>query len=106
MKHFIKKIRRKSWSNVPPKLVACIGFSIQSCTQNRPSPKFQSLSRDLILTFLNRLDYLHEIWHTCSACSWLQNVASDFLIFAWGLSYGLSKVEKKGVKSSLNFERS
>ena len=31
---------------------------------------------------LNRLDYLHEIWHTCSACSWLQNVASDFLIFA------------------------
>ena len=30
----------------------------------------------------NRLDYLHEIWHTCSACSWLQNFASDFLIFA------------------------
>ena len=23
---FYKKIRRKSWSNVPPKLVACIGF--------------------------------------------------------------------------------
>ena len=28
-----------------------------------------------------------------------------FLIFAYGLSYGLSK-SKKGVKSSLNFERS
>ena len=24
--NFYKKIRRKSWSNVPPKLVACIGF--------------------------------------------------------------------------------
>ena len=34
-----------------------------------------------------------------------RNVASDFLISAWGLSYGLSK-SKRGIKSSLNFERS
>ena len=26
LRKFYKKIRRKSWSNVPPKLVACIGF--------------------------------------------------------------------------------
>ena len=39
-----------------------------------------------------------------ASCSWLRNVASDFLIFAWGLSYGLSKL-KNGVKSSLNFKR-
>ena len=33
--------------------------------------------------------------------------ASDFLIFAQGLSYHLSKLKKKnGVKITLNFERS
>ena len=26
----------------------------------------------------NNLDYLREIWHTCSAWSWLQTSASDF----------------------------
>ena len=34
-----------------------------------------------------------------------KNVASDVLIFAKGLSYGLSK-SKNGVNISLNFERS
>ena len=68
---FHKKIRRKSWSNVPLKLLTYIRFLMQSCTQNRPSPKVQALSRDWIWLF-NRLDYLHEIWHTCSACSWLE----------------------------------
>ena len=29
-------------------------------------------------------------------CSWLQNLASDFLIFASGLVYGLSKSKKRG----------
>ena len=81
---------------VPPKLLACIRVSIQSCTQNRPSPKVQSLSRDWIWLFNNRLDYLHEIWHTYSACSWLQKFASHFLIFAWGFSYGLSNSKKGG----------
>ena len=33
-------------------------------------------------------------------------VGSDFLIFAKGLSYGLSKSKKNGIKSLLNFERS
>ena len=42
------------------------------------------------------LRYLHETWHTYSPCSWLQNPASDFLIFAQGLSYGLSKSKKRG----------
>ena len=44
---FYKKTRRKSWSNVPPKS-RLHRVSIQSCTQNRPSPKVQSLSRDWI----------------------------------------------------------
>ena len=51
--------------------------SIQSCTQKRPSPKVQSRSGDWIWLFY-RIDYLYETWHTCSSCSWLQKVASDF----------------------------
>ena len=31
-----------------------------------------------------------------NAPAWLQNVASDFLTFARGLSYGLSKSKKRG----------
>ena len=46
--------------------------------------------------FFYRLDYLYETWHTCSSCLWLQKDASDFLIFAQGLSYGLSKSKKRG----------
>ena len=88
------KIQRKMLSklniNVPPKLFACTMYrvSIQSCTQNRPSPKAQLLSRDWISLF-NCLEYLHENWHTCSACSWLQHFASNLLNFAQGPSYGL-----------------
>ena len=52
------------------------GVSIQSCTQNQLCPKSQSLLQDF-----NRLNDLRGIWHTCSAWSWLQNCASDILIF-------------------------
>ena len=55
-------------------------------------------------TILYRLDYLYKTWHTCWSCSWLLKNASDFSIFPWRLSYGLSKWKKR-VKSSLNFER-
>ena len=64
----------------------CIGFnghhvmwnsSIQSCTQNRPSPKVQSRSGGWIELFY-RLDYLYEFWHTGWSCSWLQKVPQIF----------------------------
>ena len=51
-RHLLQKFYKK---NSKEKLVKCateVGrlhrVSIQSCTQNRPSPKVQSLSRDLI----------------------------------------------------------
>ena len=79
---------KTSQKNSKQKLVKCATevarlckVSIQSCTQNRPSLKIQSRSGDWISLFY-RLDYLYETWHTCSSYSWLQNVASDFLIFA------------------------
>ena len=69
--------------NSEEKLVKCATkvarlhkVSIQSCTQNRPSPKVQSCSGDFY-----RLDYLYETWHTCSPCSRLQNGARARQIF-------------------------
>ena len=65
--HLVWKLHKNS----KEKLVKCATevhhlyrISIQSCTQNWPSPKVQSLSRDWIKLF-NRWDYFHEIWHTC-----------------------------------------
>ena len=37
---FHKKIRRKSWSNVPPKLLACIGFLYKVVHKNGRLRKF------------------------------------------------------------------
>ena len=39
-------------------------------------------AREIKFNFFHRLDYLYETWHTCLSCSWLENVASDVLIFA------------------------
>ena len=50
-----------------PRLLRAIGppppFSIQSCTQNWPTPKVQSRSGDWIELFY-RLNYLNETWYT------------------------------------------
>ena len=48
---FYKKIRRKSWSNVPPKLVACIGFLYKVVHKIGRLRKFNR-SRGIELNFL------------------------------------------------------
>ena len=91
-----QKIQRKSWSNEPPKLLACVGFLYKVVHKIGRLQKF-NCSREIEFNFFYRLEYLHEIRHTCTvACSWLPNVASDFLNFVQGLSYGLSKSKKRG----------
>ena len=57
-------------------------------------------------TVLRHPTVLYFLEHICSACSWLQNFASDFLIFAQGLGYGLSKSKKRGKIITLHFVRS
>ena len=57
---------------VRPNLLACLRFLYKVVHNGR-------LSR-LNLAF-DRLDNLYETWYTCSSCSWLQNIAWDFLIF-------------------------
>ena len=48
---FHKKIQRKSWSNVPPKLLACIGFLYKVVHKTAVSESSIALAR-LNLTFL------------------------------------------------------
>ena len=57
----------------------------------------------LNLTFY-RLDYLYESWHTCSSCSWLQNLPQIFKILPRDLVM-VFQSRNNGVKSSLNFEK-
>ena len=47
----IKKIRRKSWSNVPPKLLACIGFLYKVVHKIGRLRKFNR-SREIEFNFL------------------------------------------------------
>ena len=68
--------------------------SIQSCTQKRLSPKVQSLSRGWI-TFLPLGLSLWNLAHLFIMFM-APKLASDFLIFVQGLSYGLSKLKKRG----------
>ena len=48
---FYKKIRRKSWSNVPPKLGACIGFLCKVVHKIGRLRKFNR-SREIEFNFL------------------------------------------------------
>ena len=47
----LKKIRRKSWSNVPPKLLACIGFLYKVVHKIGRLRKFNR-SREIEFNFL------------------------------------------------------
>ena len=98
-RHLLWKFQKK---NSKEDLVKCATevarfhkVSIQSCTQIGRLRKFNR-AREIEFNFFYLLDYLYETWHTCLSCSWRQNFASDFLIFAWGLCYGLSKSKNRG----------
>ena len=72
-----KKIRRKSWSNVPPKLLACIRFLYKVVHKIGRLRKFNR-SREIEFNFLTAWTISMKIWHTCSACPWLQNLPQIF----------------------------
>ena len=77
---FHKKIQRKSWSNVSPKLLACMRFH-KLYTKTAISES--SIAHGRLMAHLFIMFVAAE-------------GASDFLIFAQGLSYGLSKSKKRG----------
>ena len=99
-----KKFREKVGQIYHRSCLSVLGF-IQKCAQNRPSPKVQSRSRDWIEHFLPLEVSPRNLAHLFIMVTATKSCLRFFLIFAWGLSYGLSK-SKNGVKLSLNFERS
>ena len=92
---FYKQIRRKSWSNVPPKLLACIGFLYKVVHKIGRLRKFNR-SREIEFNFLTAWTISMKFGTLVQHAPGYKTVASDFLIFAWGLSYGLSKSKKWG----------
>ena len=101
---FDKQIQRKSWSNVPPKLLACVRFLYKVVHKIGRLQKFNR-SREIELNFFIAWTIFMKLGTLNHHVHGYKTFASDFLIFALGLSYGLSK-SKNGVKSSLNFEKS
>ena len=79
MKNLIKKFKGKVGQMCYQSSSRVSGFYTKLYTKSAVSESSVALRR-LNLTFY-RLDYLYETWYTCSSCSWLQNVASDLLIF-------------------------
>ena len=78
---------------MPPKLLACIGFFCKVVLKIGRLRKFNR-SREIEFNFLSAWTISMKFGPLVH--SWLQTVASDFLIFVQGLSYGLSKSKKRG----------
>ena len=93
---FHKKIQRKSWSNVPPKLLACIRFLYKVVHKIGRLRKFNR-AREIEFNFFTAWTIFMKLGTPVHHVPGYKG-ASDFLIFAYGLSYGLSK-SKNGVKS-------
>ena len=72
--NFIKKFKGKVCQICHRSCSLALCFFTKLHTKSAVSESSIALGR-LNLTFLS-LDYLYETWHTCSSCSFLQNVAS------------------------------
>ena len=68
---FHKKIQRKSWSNVPPKLLACIIRLLYKVVHTNGRLRKFNRAREIEFNFF----IAFETWHTYSSYSWLQNSA-------------------------------
>ena len=78
---FHKKIRRTSWSNVPPKLLACIRFLYKVVHKIGRLRKFNR-SREIEFNFLTAWTMSMTFGTLVQHASGYKTVASDFLIFA------------------------
>ena len=78
-----------------PKLLACIGFLYKVVHEISCLRKFNR-SREIEFNFLTAWTISMKFGPLVQHAPGYKNVASDFLIFALGLSYGLSKSKKTG----------
>ena len=91
---FYKTIRMKSWSNVPPNWLACIGFLYKVVHKIGHLRKFNR-SSEIEFTFLTAWTTSMKFGTLVQQAPGYKTVASDVLIFAQWLSYGLSKSKKR-----------
>ena len=77
-----------------PKLLACIRFQYKVVHKNGGLRKFNG-AREIEFNFFIAWTIVITC-HTCSSFLLLHTFDSDFLFFAQGLSYGLSKSKKGG----------
>ena len=89
------KIQRKSWSNVPPKLLAYIRFLYKVVHRIGHLRKFNR-AREIEFNFFTAWTIFIKLGTLVHHVNGYKSVASDFLIFAYGLSYGLSKSKIRG----------
>ena len=92
---FHKKIRRKSWSNEPLKLLAYIRFLYKVVHKIGRLRKFNR-SREIEFNFFTAWTIFMKLGTLVHHVNGYKSVASEFLIFAYGLSYGLSKSKIRG----------
>ena len=75
-----KKIRRKSWSNVPPKLLACLGFLYKVVHKIGRLRKFNR-SREIEFNFLTAWTISMKFGTLVQHTPGYKTFASDFSIF-------------------------
>ena len=80
---------------MPPKLLACIGFLYKVVHKIGRLRKFDR-SREIEFNFLTAWTISMKFGTLVQHAPGYKKVASDLLIFAQGLSYGLSKSKKGG----------
>ena len=101
---FYKNVRRKSWSNVPPKLLACIGFLYKVVHKIGRLRKFNR-SREIEFNFLTAWTISMKFGTLVQHAPGYKTLPQIFLFLSRDLVM-VFQSRKKGVKSSLNFERS
>ena len=102
---FHKKIQRKSRSNVPPKLLACIGFLYKVVHKIGPLRKFNR-APEIEFNFFIVWNIFMKLGTLVHHVHGYKTLASDLLIFASKDLVMVFQSRKNVVKSSLNFERS
>ena len=101
---FHKKIQRNNWSNVSPKLLACIRFLYKFVHKNGPLRKFNR-SREIECNFLTAWTIFMKLGTLVHHVHGYKTSSQTFYFLPRDLVL-VFKNRKNGVKSSLNLERS
>ena len=104
---FHEKIRRKSWSNVPPKLLACIRFLykvVHKISRLARLRKFNR-AREIEFNFLTACAIFMKLGTLVHHVSGYKRMPQIFHFLPMDLVM-VFQIRKNGIKSSLNFERS